>query len=109
MIKVEEFEPAGFRLLVKPDTVETKVKQGEVEFYLAGDKKLEQAGQMVGTLVKVGKAAWPNETPWAFPGDRVYFFRYAGHEIELDGQKYRLMDDNDIIGVVTPQEGQIDG
>lgn len=100
------FEPLDLRVLVLPDPAETKVgsillPDGEVE-------KKEMA-MTFGTLVAVGECAFSEAGRQARdngasftaprPGDRVVFAKYGGIQIKgKDGEKYRLMNDEDIIG-----------
>ena len=36
----------------------------------------------------------------AAPGDRVFYSKYAGTEIKMDGQEYIIVRQNDILAVV---------
>ena len=99
------FVPAGYRILVKPDAVENTIKLGDtdIDFIITGDKKLEQAGQMRGTLIAAGEQAWVFEdtsSPWAKVGDTVMYARYSGTQLELDGEEYVLMNDKDLLGII---------
>lgn len=93
--------PLGHTILVKPDEIETKTKSGIV---LVIDEKLEKAGQMLGTLVAIGDQAYKafssdfTGEPWALPGDRVLFSRYAGKNVvdPETGENYLIMNDDDL-------------
>lgn len=97
--------PVGHRLLVKVDEANLETDWG---FEIVSDKKLENAYQIIGTLVAIGDQAWkafgPNFTgePWAKVGDRVMFAEYAGKTV-IDPETeemYKLMNDEDITAIV---------
>lgn len=98
-------KPAGHRILVRMDTVETKTSSGLIHLPESA-KDRQEAAQTTGTLIAVGPNAWTcdGELPWAKPGDRVYFARYIG-ALVIDpetGDKYHLMNDEDIMGIYAP-------
>ncbi len=110
MIKVR-----GYRILVKPDSLETTTESGIV---IVQDEKLEKTGIQHGTLVASGEQAWKafrqldengkevEGKPWATPGDYVLWARHAGRvafdPFEEDGEnEYLVMNDEDIIAVIT--------
>ena len=71
--------PAGYRVLVKADAVDTESAGGII---YVQDEKLERAAQTNGTLVRVGIEAWEDaKEPWAVVGDRVTYIRHAGKPI----------------------------
>lgn len=93
------FIPLGHRILVLPDPIETKTASGIV---LAIETQgREDMAQVKGTVVAVGDGAW-SDTPtpaWAKPGDRIVFGKYAGLAYTgRDGQKYRVLNDLDVVG-----------
>jgi chaperonin GroES len=95
-------EPAGHRVIVKPDPLEEKSKGGIVIAYGEDKKRVEQA-QHTGVIVSVGPNAWKafdDGVPWAAVGDRVYFAKYGGFLIEQDGEQYRLLNDEDITAII---------
>ena len=88
-------------LLVKPDQVETKTASGIV---LAVDAKREQAAAEKGIVVSIGPTCFKDyggDIDTVSVGEKVYFAKYAGKEVEdVDGTKYVLLNDEDIIGVI---------
>ena len=101
----------GYRVLVKPDNIETVTDSGIV---LVVDEKVEAAAQQTGTLVGVGHTAWQSSTlpqlPWANIGDRVLFSKYAGRVIidPVTGDDFLVMNDEDIICVIGTKEEKED-
>lgn len=97
------FAPLDLRVLVLPDPVEKVTKGGIILPEDNAERK--QMAMTFGTLVAVGENAWEEAAGRSphfskpKPGDRIVFAKYGGIEIEgRDGQKYRLMNDEDIIG-----------
>lgn len=105
--KIREFEPTGWRVLVKPDPVLKETKSGIV---LAVHEKLERSAVHQGTILKVGPGAWQDYKatkgePWAKVGDRVLFSKYGGSALD-DGSEdgLVLVNDEDIQAVITKEE-----
>ncbi len=70
--------------IVLPDSAKEKPKQGEV--IAVGSGRVTDDGERVALTVK--------------KGDRVLFTSYAGNEVNVDGQEYLLMREEDILAVV---------
>ena len=70
--------------IVIPDTAKEKPQEGEV--VAVGKGKRLKDGAMAPLDVKVG--------------DRILFGKYSGSEINLDGQEYLIMREDDVLGVV---------
>ena len=97
-----KIEPAGHRVIVKPDQLEEVSKGGIVLAYGEDKKRMEQA-QHTGILMAIGPNAWKaydDGIPWAKIGDRVYFAKYGGYLVEEDGVQYRLLNDEDITAII---------
>jgi len=91
-------KPLGERVLVKriepqevkkggiiiPDTAKEKPQQGEV--VAVGPGKLSEEGKRTPMDVK--------------KGDRVLFGKYSGTEIEIDGEEYLIMQEDDILAII---------
>jgi chaperonin GroES len=95
-------DPAGHRVIIKPDPVE-EVSKGGIVLAHGADKKRKESGQHIGVLVKIGPTAWKafdNGEPWAHVGDHVYFAKYGGYEIEHNGETYRVMNDEDVTAII---------
>ena len=70
--------------IVLPDTAKEKPKQGKV--LSLGDGKLLDNGKRASFQVK--------------EGDRVLFTSYGGQEVNVDGEEYLIMTEDDILAVV---------
>ncbi len=70
--------------IVLPDAAKEKPKEGKI--IELGDGKLLDDGQRAKFQVK--------------KGDRVVFTSYAGTEIDINGEEYLLMSEDDILAVI---------
>jgi chaperonin GroES len=66
-----------------PDTAREKPKQGKV--LSVGDGKRLENGKRAPLFVK--------------EGDRVLFSSYAGNEVNIDGEEYLIMSEDDILAI----------
>ena len=80
-LEAEEKTAGG---IVLPDTAKEKPKQGIVS--AVGDGKLLENGKRAPLQVR--------------EGDRVLFTSYAGSEVNIDGEEYLIMTEDDILAVV---------
>ena len=79
--RMEEQEQMRGGLYI-PDTA--KPQEGEV--LAVGNGKLLDSGQRIAIDLK--------------SGDRILFGKYAGTEINLDGEEYLILREDDVLGVV---------
>jgi len=100
------FTPVEYNVLVKPKAVEEKTAGGII--IPDSLKEREEFGRIEGDLVAVSPAAftfnyegWPEGAEVPKVGDRVVFSKYQATEITgTDGEKYWLMKDRSIAGVM---------
>ena len=92
------FKPLGARVLIEtleqeettaggiilPETAKEKPQQGKILAAGPGDR--DEKGERVPMDVKVG--------------DIVLFAKYSGTEIKMDGKKYLIMRESDLLGIV---------
>lgn len=71
--------------IVIPDTVE-KEKPMKGKVLAVGPGKLNEKGERIPLSVKVG--------------DAVLFKKYGPDEIEVDGKKYLVGDEDDVLGII---------
>lgn len=98
MAKSIKIQPLGNRVLVKPDEIEEKTSGGLV---LPPSASEDQRSEM-GTIVKLGKGKVDGkEVSFEVSvGDRIYFKKYSPDEILIDGDKYLLLNEEDILAIV---------
>lgn len=93
-----KFKPIGPNILVKPEEAEKTTKSGVV--LVSKEEERPQSGE----VVALGTGGmFPNGQAFTFTvksGDKVLFKKYAGTEIDLDGDKYLVMTEGDILGIL---------
>ncbi|BDP42693.1 10 kDa chaperonin [Deinococcus aetherius] len=81
---IEEAEQKTAGGLYVPDTAKEKSQRGKV--VAVGNGKMLDSGTRVALDVK--------------EGDTVYFAKYGGTEVSLDGKNYSLLNERDILAIV---------
>jgi len=84
-------KPLGDRVLVKPAPAEEKVG-GIIIPDTAKEKPLH------GTIIAAGKGTKDEEMQLK-TGDEVLYGKYSGTELELEGEKYLMMRQSDVLAV----------
>ncbi|KUO49997.1 MAG: molecular chaperone GroES [Desulfitibacter sp. BRH_c19] len=84
VVKILQNEETTKSGIVIPDTAKEKPQEGEV--VAIGSGRVLENGQKVELEVSVG--------------DRVFYSKYAGNEIKLDGQDYLILAERDLLGIV---------
>lgn len=92
-IKRNEHKPLADRVLIKPAPAEEKTIGGIIIPDSAKEKPLR------GEIVAVGNGT-KDEEMVVKPGDTVLYGKYAGTELELDGEKYLIMRQSDVLAVL---------
>jgi chaperonin GroES len=99
MAKDIKIQPLGKRILVKPAEIEEKTAGGLVIPPTSGDDKRPETGEIV--KLGIGKDDEGKEVKFDVKvGDRVYFKKYSPEEVEVDGEKYLIIDIEDILAVI---------
>ena len=86
-------KPLGARVLVKPAPAEEKTVGG----IIIPDTAKEQPLQ--GSVLAVGGGT-KDEEMVRKAGDTVLYGKYAGTEVELEGEKYLIMRQSDVLAVL---------
>ena len=86
-------KPLADRVLVKPAAAEEKTASGIIIPDSAKEKPLK------GEVLAVGNGT-KDEEMVVKKGDVVLYGKYAGTELELDGEKYLIMRQNDILAII---------
>jgi chaperonin GroES len=81
-LAAEEVRKSG---LIIPDSAREKPQEGEI--IAAGPGKTSKSGSVIPVSVK--------------EGDRVIFAKYTGSEINIEGEKYLIMPESDILAIRT--------
>lgn len=95
------YRPVDLRILVKPDIADERSKGGVLIPQTTQEK--QQYATVKGTLIAAGPNAFKEWGTGAQvdPGARVIIAQYAGSNIVgADGEKYRLMNDADLVAVI---------
>ncbi len=87
-------KPLADRVLVKPAEAEEKTVGGIIIPDSAKEKPLK------GEVIATGNGT-KDEEMVVKTGDQVLYGKYAGTEIELDGQDYLIMRQSDILAVIS--------
>ncbi|MEJ2746672.1 MAG: co-chaperone GroES [Anaerolineae bacterium] len=88
-----KIEPMGARVLVRPVEKETTTKSGLVLPETAKEKPQQGMIEAVGSEEEM-------MTDLAV-GDTVLYAKYTGTEIEVDGTKYLVLEENDVLARIT--------
>lgn len=100
-------QPAGHRVLISVDKIEEmdpvfiSAKKAGLVMPDHEDSQRRQSGLDRGTVVAIGPTAFKafGDVDWCAVGDFVAFAKYAGKIIEDKGQKYLVLNDEDVIAV----------
>jgi chaperonin GroES len=99
--------PTGWRIAILPYRGTEKTKGGII---LAEEtQRRTQLGTTCGYVLKVGNLAYKDDSkfpdgPWCKAGDWILFGRYAGARITIDGGEIRLLNDDEVLGIVNNPE-----
>lgn len=86
-------KPLADRVLVKPAAAEEKTVGGIIIPDTAKEKPLK------GEVIAVGNGTKDEEMVLK-KGDKVLYGKYAGTEIELDGENYLIMRQSDVLAII---------
>ena len=98
MAKEIKITPLGDRVLVTPDVVEERTSAGLILPPSSTDELKPETGKVV--KLGEGKVKGKDVTFNVKVGDRVYFKKYSPDELEIDGEKYFLLGNDDILAVI---------
>ena len=86
-------KPLADRVLIQPMAAEEKTIGGIIIPDTAKEKPLQ------GTVVAVGSGTKDEEMVIAV-GDQVLYGKYAGTELEFEGEKYLIMRQSDVLAIL---------
>ena len=87
-----KLNPLADRVLIQPTPAEETTLAGIIIPDSAKEKPLK------GTVVAAGNGT-KDDAMVLKEGDKVLYGKYSGTEIELDGEKYLIMRQSDVLGV----------
>lgn len=87
-------KPLADRVLVKPAAAEEKTVSGIIIPDTAKEKPLK------GEVIAVGNGT-KDEDMLVKEGDQVLYGKYAGTEIEVEGEQHLIMRQSDILAVIS--------
>jgi len=98
MSKDIKITPIGSRVLVSPDKVDEKTTGG----LILPPTSTEDQKPETGIIVKLGEGKVKGKQMEfnVKVGDRVYFKKYSPDELEIDGEKFLLLDAGDVLAVI---------
>ena len=88
-----KIQPLADRVLISPKAAEEKTAGGIIIPDTAKEKPLE------GTVVAVGEGK-SDEKMILKKGDKVLYGKYAGTELEFEGEKYLVMRQSDVVAIL---------
>lgn len=107
--------PVGKHLLVKAHKLEDvdpmfkRFKDAGLAIPDLKEKKMHERAVERGTVISVSPKAWKDwfdGEPWCKEGDDVIFAKYGGHIITHEEQEYVLLNDEDVLCVISSQENK---
>lgn len=100
--------PSGYKVLITLP----KMKQATKGGVFIPDQLLDREGvaSILGFVVSVGPDAYADKAkfptgPYCKPGDFVLFRSYSGTRFKIEGQEFRLINDDTVEGVVDDPRG----
>ena len=87
-IEEQESTPSG---IIIPDTAKDKPQEGEV--LAVGKGKIKEDGGVIPLEVK--------------SGDRILFGKYSGTEVNIKGEEYLIMREEEVLGITTKSSKRV--
>ena len=84
IVERNEHEESTKSGIIITDSSKERPAQGKI--IAVGPGRLRESGELQPMSVEVG--------------EQVYFSKYAGEEVEYEGNKYLILDDDDILAVI---------
>jgi len=84
IVKPSEPEEVTKGGIIIPDTAKEKPQQGEI--VAVGNGKITEEGKVLPLQVKVG--------------DKVLYGKYAGTEVNIEGEEYLMMRESDVFAII---------
>jgi co-chaperonin GroES (HSP10) len=107
-VKAKLPEPKGYRILIAIPEV-SKTTQGGV--YIPDERRMgEETASIIGYVLKLGAECYNDEKkfphgPYCAEGDFIIFRSYSGTRFKVNGQEFRLINDDTVEAVVEDPRG----
>lgn len=88
-----KIKPLADRVLIKPNTAESKTTYGIIIPDTAKEKPQQGSVVAIGTGKK-------NEPLSIKVGDKVLYGKYSGTELKHEGEEYMIMRESDILAII---------
>ena len=101
--------PKGYKILITLPKIETQL--GESGLILADStQRQEELASCLGFVLKLGDLAFKDEHkfptgPWCEEGDFIIMRNYSGTRFKVNGQEFRLINDDMVEAVVDDPRG----
>lgn len=101
-------QPAGYKLLIALPEVQQRTDGG---VYIPDERRdAESTASIVGFVLELGPDAYADKAkfptgPWCKKGDFVIFRSYSGTRFRVEGQEFRLINDDTVEAVVDDPRG----
>lgn len=101
-------DPKGYKLLIALPKVKEKTDGG---VFIPEDRRdAEGTASIIGFVVSMGDDAYGDKTkfpngPWCKTGDFVIFRSYSGTRFKVQGEEFRLINDDTVEAVVDDPRG----
>jgi co-chaperonin GroES (HSP10) len=102
-------QPVGYKILITLPKIEEKI--GDAGLILADTtRRAEEIASCLGFVLKLGNLAYKDKDkfpdgPWCKEGDFVIMRNYTGTRFKVDGQEFRLINDDQVEAVVDDPRG----
>ena len=100
--------PVGYKILVTLPKIEEKTAGGIIKPDSVVDR--EETAANIGFVVALGPDAYKDRDkfptgPWCKEGDFIIMRPYSGTRMYIDGEEFRMLNDDSIDGVVADPRG----
>lgn len=99
-------KPSGYHILLALPKVDDTFQSGIVKSDLTVQR--EEISTVVGFVLAVGDDAYKDvrfKSAWCKQGDFVLVGAYKGTRFRIHGQEFRMVNDDDVLGVVEDPRG----
>jgi len=98
--------PSGYHVLLALPKADEKFDSGIIKS--DSTRHQEEIGTVVGFVLAIGSDAYKDErfkSNWCKQGDFVLVGGYKGTRFRVHGQEFRMINDDDVLGVVEDPRG----